>query len=210
MVALVPDEPDAHLALGDAFLELGQYVHAEEEFRLGLKLAETPAFLNNLGEALLYQGRDQDAIPYFSRALKLSPNQSLFWWNIATAYRRVKQMAKSQYANQRGLESAEKEESQDPRDGRVKAHLAYFCARLKDTHRAESELSQALQLSPNDADARWMAAVTYEALGQRDNAINVASGSPCGVLADLSRWPDVADLRSDPRFLQLLGKCQPN
>jgi eukaryotic-like serine/threonine-protein kinase len=211
MAALAPDEPDAHLALGDAFLSLGQYVPAELENRRALELAETPAILNNLGVALLYQGRDRDAIPYFARALELSPDQSSFWWmNVATAYRRVKQVSKSRSANQRGLEIAEKEESLDPRDGKVKSRLAYFCAQLGDHHRAGFDLSQALQLSPNDADTRWTAAVTYEALHQRDNTIKVASDSPCGVLTDLSRWPDVADLRSDPRFLQLLSKCSGN
>jgi Flp pilus assembly protein TadD len=106
------------------------------------------------------------------------------------------------------LELVEKEMTQDPRDGKIRSHLAYLCARLGDPQRAASEIAQALQLSPNDADTRWVAAVTYEALGDRENTLAVLNASPEGVLADLSRWPDVADLHKDPRFLELLASHQ--
>jgi tetratricopeptide (TPR) repeat protein len=98
--------------------------------------------------------------------------------------------------------------TQDPRNGVIRSHLAYLCARLGDGQRAASEIAQALQLSPNDADTRWAAAITYEALGQREDTLAVLNESPEGVLADLSHWPDVAELHKDPRFLQLLASHQ--
>jgi hypothetical protein len=61
-----------------------------------------------------------------------------------------------------------------------------------------------MQQSPSDADTLWMAAVTYEALGKRNETLSVLAASPTGVLADLSRWPDVADMSQDSRFLELL------
>ncbi|MDQ2843698.1 MAG: hypothetical protein M3Y72_22190, partial [Acidobacteriota bacterium] len=85
------------------------------------------------------------------------------------------------------------------------SHLAYVCSQLHDGQRAESEIAQALQQSPNDADARWMAAITYESLGRRSDTLSVLAASPPGVLADVSRWPDVADLHQDSRFLLLLA-----
>ena len=96
------------------------------------------------------------------------------------------------------------EMAKNPRDGYVRSFLAYLCARTGDRRRAESEIAQALQLSPNDADTRWMAALTYEALGRRDATLGVLAASPSELLADLSRWPDVADLHKDSRFLDLL------
>jgi hypothetical protein len=49
-----------------------------------------------------------------------------------------------------------------------------------------------------------MAARTYEALDRRNDTLAVLADSPAGMLADLSRWPEVVDLHRDPRFLELL------
>ena len=83
--------------------------------------------------------------------------------------------------------------------------LAYLSASFGDRRRAESEVAQALQLSPADADTRFIAAITYEALGQRDRTLDLLASFTPELLADLNRWPDVADLRKDARFQQLLG-----
>jgi tetratricopeptide (TPR) repeat protein len=137
--------------------------------------------------------------------LSLGPERYLWWMNLGTAYRRVNLIPDSERASRRGLELAEAEVSKNPRSGYVKSHLAYLCARIGDKRRADSEIAQALQLSPHDADVQWMAAATYEALGRREATLNVLSASPSGVIADVSRWPDMADLQQDSRFLQLLA-----
>ncbi len=205
-VALAPDEPDAHYALGTAYEVLGRFPEAVNEFRSALGPAPSPTILNNLGVALMYQEKDKEAIPYFLRSLKLSPRRSsTVWVNLETAYRRSNRSAESRLANHRGLELAQKEVTQDPRSGQVHSRLAYFCARMKEIGRAESEAAEALHLSPADAETRFTVATTYEALHQRSDTLEVLKTSPDGVLADLSRWPDVAELRKDPRFIQLLA-----
>jgi serine/threonine-protein kinase len=103
------------------------------------------------------------------------------------------------------LALAEAEIAKNPRDVRVRSVLAYLCAQLGDRGRAESEIAQALQQSPNDADARWWGALTYEVLGRRNETIAVLTATPAGMVANVGRWPDVADLAKDPRFLQLLA-----
>ena len=50
-----------------------------------------------------------------------------------------------------------------------------------------------------------MAVKAYEALGRRHDSLTVLSTSPPDVLADVSRYPALADLTSDLRFKQLLG-----
>jgi len=204
-VDIAPAEPLLHYALGNTYLNLGRFFEAENQLRLSLQLGETPNALQSLGLLFMYEGKEQEAIPYITRALNRWPERYLWWMNLGIAYRRLNFAAKAEEADRRGLELAEKEMAHDPRNGTIRADLAYLCARLGEEQRAESEIAQALQLSPNDADTRWAAAITYEALGQRDNTLAVLSSSPPGVLADLSRWPDVADLHRDPRFLQLLA-----
>ena len=55
---------------------------------------------------------------------------------------------------------------------------------------------------------RWDGSLDLWALGQRDETLDVLRNSPDGVLADVSRWPDVADLYKDSRFSQLLASHQ--
>src|SRR5262249_45244104 len=131
------------------------------------------------------------------------PERYLWWMNLGVAYRRAHLAERSREANQHGLALAERELARDPRIGRVRANLAYLCARLGERRRAESEVAQALQLSPSDADTLWSAVITYEALDRREDTLAVLRKSPSGLIAELSRWPDLADLRQDPRFSAL-------
>ena len=67
------------------------------------------------------------------------------------------------------------------------------------------EIEQALQLSPADADTRWLAALTWEAMGRREAALDVLKSLPPDALADLNRWPDTEGLRKHVRFSELLA-----
>jgi serine/threonine-protein kinase len=207
-VELAPDEPNGHFALGSAFTNVGRFADAESEFRFAIRLQETPTALHALGLVLMYEGEDSEAISYFVSALKLNPDRLSSWTELGNCYRRTNRTTEAERANRRALELADAEMAQNPRDGYVRSFLAYLCARLGDRQRAESEIAQALQLSSNGANTEFMAAVTYEGLGMRDATLSVLTTASVDVLADLSRWPDVADLGKDPRFLKLLASNQ--
>jgi tetratricopeptide (TPR) repeat protein/predicted Ser/Thr protein kinase/TolB-like protein len=200
---LAPEEPEAHRVLGAAYTNIGKFGDAEQEFRRAISLKETTNALHGLGEALMYEQKEQEAIPQFVRALSLNPNRYLDWKDLAICYRRSNHRAQSAAANRKGLAVAEKEMAQNPRDGYVRSVLAYLSARLGDRTRAESEVAQALRLSPNDSTL-WMAATTYAALGQKDSLLALLGTAPKSVVEDFNRWPDVADLTRDPGFKMLL------
>ena len=82
--------------------------------------------------------------------------------------------------------------------------MAYISARLGDRQRAEDEIAQALQLSPGETKVIRNAVLTFEALGERDKAIQVLSSASPDLLRELDRQPDLADFRQDSRFKQLL------
>jgi serine/threonine protein kinase/tetratricopeptide (TPR) repeat protein len=206
--ALAPGESSIHYALGAVELDLGHLDSAEKEFRSSIRLHETPDALHTLGLVLMYQQKDRQAIPFFKRALQLGPERYLWWINLGIAYRRVGQTSDAKQAYRRGFDLAETAVTQNPRSGRIRAGLAYLSTQLGERRSAEFEVAQALQQSPNDADTRWMAAITYEALGRRSDTLNILASSPVGVIADVNRWPDLADLHKDSRFLQLLAAHQ--
>lgn len=203
-IELAPYQPRIHFSLSEAYMDLGQFASAENELRTSIRLHETPIALDTLAVVLMYEARDREAIPNIKRAFDLGPETHLEWEHLGTAYRLVGLISNSQRAYRRGLNLAEAKMIQNPRSGIVRAHLAYLYTQLGERRRAEFEIAQALQLSPSEAQTRWMAALTYEALGRRDDTLSVLAGSPEGVLRDIGRWPDVADLRKDSRFLQLL------
>ena len=204
-VELAPGEAAPHFVLGRAYMALGKYEDAEKALRESLALGETSASLNTLGAVLMYRGRDQEATQYFSRALSRFPEQYLWWMNLGTAYRRLNLSTEAERANRRALALVEAEVEKNPRNGYTRACLAYLCAWLGDRGRAESEIAQALQLAPGDNETRRMAVKTYEALGRREDSLAVLSTSPYDVLADVSRYPDLADLSRDSRFITMMG-----
>jgi Flp pilus assembly protein TadD len=203
-VQLAPAETGPPFALANAYINVGRYADAERELQTAIQLRETPDSLTTIGLVLMYQRREPEAIPFLLRASRLRPTWYLPWLDLGICYRRTHQSLKAEQANRRGLQTAEIEMTKNPRDGYVRAFLAYLCAGIGERARAESETAQALQLSPNDAATQWMAVLTYEALGRRDDALKIVGASSGEILADLNRWPDLADLQKDSRFKQLL------
>jgi tetratricopeptide (TPR) repeat protein len=203
-VRMEPHEESARRALGTAYNALSRYTEAERELRAAIALAETPAALNNLANALTSQGKDQEAIPILNQALALSPGQYLWWMNLGSAYARIGQSKQSARAYQGGLELIEREMSLHPRDGVLRSRLAFLCARLGYRNRAKSEIEQALKLSPLDQTTRLMAVQVFEAIGKRDEALALLKSFPNEVLRIAGQSIELADLRKDPRFNQLL------
>jgi hypothetical protein len=53
-----------------------------------------------------------------------------------------------------------------------------------------------------------MAALTWEALGKRDRAIESLSGAPLTLLMDLQRWPEASQLTACAAFRDVLAAAQ--
>ena len=206
-VALAPDEAEMHFALGTAYAEQYQLVEAERQLRTAMQLSpsSTPT-LNNLGFVLMERENDRDAIPLLIQGSAGARDQYLALMNLGTAYRRIGETAKSTQTYERSFELAEKEISYNPRDALLRSRLAFLCARLGNQARAESEIGQALQLSPDDVNTRDMAVRVYETLNRRDDSIAMLRNSPDEVLLSARYWPDLADLHKESRFKDLLAQ----
>ena len=203
-VELAPQEAATHYALATAFTEMGQFSAAEAELRNALLLGESPVILNNLGVNLLYQRREQEAIPYLMRALEKYPERYLWWMNLGTAYRKLNLLKDAEQANLRALGAAEAELMSNPRRHVVRAAIAYLRASLGDRERALFEVTQALSFASDDPATRWMAVLTLDTLGQREEALNLLKTETYPILADMSRSPELSHLSHDPRFQSLL------
>jgi tetratricopeptide (TPR) repeat protein len=209
LVELAPLEPNAHYALGSVYMSLGQFAKAEHELDMSLGLGETPTALHHRASVLMFQRRDAEAIPYLLRGVSRWPDHFKLWMALGNAYRNTNRGSDSERAFRRALDEAGKELGHDPRNGNTRAFRSYLFARLGDSQNAGSEAVQAMQLSPEDVDTRWVVAETFDVVGKRDEALAVLRGSPAGLIADFGRWPEMAELCKDPRFVQLLASRQP-
>jgi serine/threonine protein kinase/tetratricopeptide (TPR) repeat protein len=204
VVELVPDLAEAHYELAAPYLNMGDYDNAERELNIAIRFQETANAVLGLGALRMYQGRDRDAIPYFERAIEIGPASSLFYLDLGTVRRRSKLLREAEQAYRKGLDMAEAALAKNPSDGYERSCLAYLYARLNDSRRADFEAAQALRLSGNAINVRWMVALAYEALGQHDRTLAIIQDVPPSMLGRLNRFPDLADLRADSRFQMLL------
>jgi tetratricopeptide (TPR) repeat protein len=204
LVALAPDFSPAHLTLATVYGNWGHFAEAENESRIALNLDPTSTTaLQILASALAYEGRYRESISDFEQALKIGSATEQLYLNLGQTFRWAKLPQKAIEAYGKGLALAEIELAKNSRDGRVRSRLAYLCARLNQRNRAESEAALALQSSPGSTESVRWSVMTYEVLGERDRALALAGTASEETLRRLSRSPDMADFRQDPRFQQL-------
>jgi len=199
-VQLLPSASRARNDLVAAYTDTGQF----EEARRNLDMANLGALGSyQLATILMYEQKDAEAIRYLLDALRDDAGDAAFLAQLAIAERHLGRLAESKKTAQRGLALVERQLVENPRDAGARSLLGYFCAQLGQRDRAQSETQQAFQLDPSNLNVRWLAVATYEALGMRADALAVLHDAPPEMLADLKRWPDLADLTTDTRFIEL-------
>jgi serine/threonine-protein kinase len=178
---------------------------AEKTLRSALIVRETFRVLNNMGSLLLSERKFAEALPYLQKAAALTPNDYVVLLNLADVQRDLGHAIEARTNYQKGMDLALTELSQSPGSGLARGFVAYFAARLGDRKRAQQEIRQALRTSPGDNTIIRRAALTYETLGMRAEALEALSGATGDLLRDLERDPDLADFCQDLRFRQLVA-----
>lgn len=191
--------------LGAALTEQRKYAEAETAYKTALQIKTTAPNLNNLGATLAYLGRDAAALPLYKQAVALQPASLIYQINIGDSERRLGQAREAKAAYQKAFGLASSHLLINPASGEVRAYKAYTEARLGRKDDAMGEIGQALQSSGNDKEIMRRAVLTYEALGKRDLALKVAAQATPEARKAIEVHPDLADLRKDLRFKQMLG-----
>jgi tetratricopeptide (TPR) repeat protein len=204
MVSLVPDLADAHYALAAPYLNMGKYREAEYQLTVAKQFQDTANIELGLGLVRLYQGDNLEAIPYLRRAIEIGPASPLYYIDLGTALRRAGFMQRALDEYQKGRELAQDELPKNPKLAHERAWLGYLCARLGDRRQAESEIGQALNLS-KDADVRWFAVQTFEAMDEYERALDLLRDAPASMFLLAQRSSDMARLRTEPAFQELLA-----
>ncbi len=131
---------------------------------LGYLAGETANTHNNRGTILLGQGRYDDALGEFEKAVAASEDLTIARLNMARAYYKKKDYA----AATRALDEHMKRQ---PRSKEAENLLGNMALDQGDTAGAETHFRRALEYEPNFADARNSLGILFDRLGRTDEAL---------------------------------------
>lgn len=116
----------------------------------------------NLGAAYILQHRYRQALPILERATELAPENPMVWVNLAAAYLGRLETSGPQH-QRRAIAAYERALALDPKVPSVHYNLGLIYKDQGAWERARACFQQALEVDPNDQDARrwleWLARV---------------------------------------------------
>ena len=202
--AIAPGLSSGHMDLGLALIEQGRFQEAEQSLLRALSLHRSPNLSMNVGGLYYAEERYAEAAPFFEESVASGTPSAMRYRDLGDVYRHLGRTRDARDAYRSARDMAQDEVTRNPRKADSRVLLALVSAFLGDSHRARFEASQALSLEPENAIVMREAAIMYEVLGQREETLVVLQRAPRRLLEELSRQPDVKDLRQDPRFQELI------
>jgi superkiller protein 3 len=73
MAARWPELPEVHYVLALAYNNLGRFAEAEKELQISIRLGDSSKTEHELGYTLMHEGKDEEAIKAYKKALELGP-----------------------------------------------------------------------------------------------------------------------------------------
>lgn len=209
---LAPDNTQVLNNLGGIYIRLNKLDDAVRTLKRSLAIRPSVFANSNLGYVYYLQGSFKQALPLWEKAADLSPRDARMWGNLADVYRLTGNAEKAQQTYQKAIQLAERDLSSNPSSGsgpsvRMRASLAKFYAYSDNKARAVSEIDRALTQAPEEVEVLFARVEVLEQVGDRNGALDalgraLRAGFP---VEDVARNPDLARLRSDGRYRQLLA-----
>ncbi len=161
----------------------------------------------NLGTLRFFQGRYEDAVPAFEKAVKLESNEYLWWGNMADGYRWAPgQAAKAKPAYKNAIRLARERMAAHPDDLDAQVHVALYLAKIGDKKSALAEVAKVDASKQKEAETLFDSAMVHELGGERDVALTMLSAAMKQgyALKEIKNEPELLSLRADPRYQSLV------
>jgi tetratricopeptide (TPR) repeat protein len=166
-LAAKPDFAEAHVGLGNVYLNRNEDDKALEQYQLALKINDKlPEAYINLGHVYADRGDDQSALENYGKAIELNPKAHLAYVGRGIVYLERKDFDKALKDFNSALEL--KSDLFEALYNRGYIYLQR--GGPSDYALASADFNKAASLN-RDASAFLNLAITYERLGERDNAI---------------------------------------
>lgn len=197
----------AYRDLSAIYYMQGRLVDAAAVLQRAITIHPEHSLYSNLGTVLFAQGLYPPAAQAFEKALELGGGQFyLYWANLGDAQRQMAgagDAAKASYLQAITLLEERLEEKAG--SDRLKSRLALYLAKAGQCARSEILLEGPLATKAAPAEL-FRHAIAREVCGERERALEtlqqaLAQGYPA---AEVRSDPELAALRSDPRFSQLM------
>jgi len=204
-IELTPDNPVAYSNLGAAYLDSGDSQKnslAEAALKKSIELGPSYPAYANLGFMYESQRRYTEAAAACEKALQLNDKNYLVWANLAAAYSDSGQPDKAAAARAKELPLLEQAVHENPRDAGAHSRLAFIYAEKKQRDNALAQIQTSLALAPDDSDVLENVGASFEALGDRKQAIQYIEKSlqKGYSLESLKQERFLQGLMSDPNF----------
>lgn len=173
-LAKTPDNARILYNLGIVYRKQDRLPEAETALQNSIALDPRAQSMMALGLVFVLQGKYQDAIDTYRRAVGLNSSDWSTWGNLAAAYQWSGEYPKeASDAYKKAIALAQEETKNTPDDSYLVSFLGNFYAELNDESRAMPFLRKALALAPADPDVVERVGESYEALGHRQQAIKL-------------------------------------
>ena len=164
-----PESAEALYGIGSVQLNQQKTAEARQSFERAIKVrASYPDTLanawNNLGLISAREGKTDEAIGYFERALRSNPDHVVALENLGSAYRQLKQWDRARQAFEHAL-------AVSPDEAEANYGLGMVFAQTDDTANALDHLQRALQARPAYPEALNNLGILYLRTQRRDEAV---------------------------------------
>ncbi|HXY40739.1 MAG TPA: protein kinase [Vicinamibacteria bacterium] len=210
---LLPDNPRPQNNLGLAYQGQGRLEEAAAAFRKAIDLEPSFIHYRNLGEVLAEAGRYQEAERMLERSIEMQPANYRAWGLLGGVRRNLGQdPAKVKETYLKAIALAAEPLKETPRDEYLLADVGSYYAAAAMEKEALPLLAQAAALAPDVPQVLYQVALGYESLHHREEALHwLARAQSIGYPSTtISRDPDLAALRADPRYRAAAGEAAGN
>lgn len=217
VVRLAPDNAKGRRNLGSAYHRLDRFDDAILNYERSLAIQPNHVAYGNLGTALYFTGRYEEAVAALRRATELTPSDPIRWGSLAGTCRNLARLGHTAYEQEsedaldRAIGLIRERLTRNPNAAEWWAFLAGYLADRDMREEAEDAIRKALTLAPADAFCMARAGYICHHFGDRSQAVRwfrnaVAHGYGRG---EFARSPELAPLRDDPEFVRLLEEDPP-
>ncbi|MEZ5419522.1 MAG: tetratricopeptide repeat protein [Vicinamibacterales bacterium] len=209
LVELQPDNVIGLQGLGTVLQQQGRDDEALRWYEQAIAITPAAQVLSNMGTLYYQRGDYARAAESYRRAIGQRPNSAPTHRNLGDSLRRLGRADEALAAYQRAVALAEEARRVNPNDAQNLAALAVYEVKAERPAEARRHAAEATRLAPEHptvwfrtAEVQALAGRTNEALAALTRAL--ALGYPA---ADAGRSDELAALRREPRFMQLLGEA---
>lgn len=206
-VNLTPDNARAHNNLGYSYWRQDRLPEARASLEEAIRLEPGASRYLNLGHVLEDQGKYPEAAAMYQKAVDLDQSSYLAWGLLGSMYARLgTDAAKSHAAYSKAIALAEELRKERKNLPGLLADLGGFYAAVGNDQRGVPLLRRATALAPEDPEVLSQAAVGFEMLHHRDEALKwmrlaLEHGYPARLL---DRDPAFSALRADRRYRTII------